>query len=71
MEKTEWFPGNVKPAHKGVYETKVYEGKETYQYWDGEYWNHYKPNPYSAYAEMYGPSSIQGAMWRGLTEPVE
>lgn len=39
---TNWFPGNVKPFHEGVYKRlwKSYDGKLkiVYTAWDGNFW---------------------------------
>ena len=39
MKLTQWFPGDVKPVHVGVYERRL-KGTTTvfYSRWDGEKW---------------------------------
>lgn len=40
---TQWFPGDVKPVRKGVYEVKPFvadygEPVRSFAYWDGKKW---------------------------------
>ena len=35
---TPWFPGNIKPAYPGVYETRETDNDKFYNYFDGENW---------------------------------
>lgn len=62
---TQWFPGHVKPVHKGVYMTQ-FSDKCPYSKWDGSRW-------------MDSESTIEKAdkailigyankSWRGLAE---
>ena len=64
LEKTEWFPGDVKPVHVGWYERRcdTHDGAHwSYMaWWDGELFNTGSKN-----ALIY-PNDRE---WRGLTEP--
>jgi hypothetical protein len=36
---TDWFPGDVKPAYPGVYQTQEPDNYKYYNYFDGENWH--------------------------------
>ncbi|KVD68031.1 hypothetical protein WI86_19540 [Burkholderia ubonensis] len=56
MEKTPWYPGDIKPVRKGWYE-RDYEAGDVYlDLWDGACWR--KPNGDRMHA--------QDRQWRGL-----
>lgn len=69
MKVTQWFDGNVNPAHVGFYQ-RDYGGEYgndtlTFQpdYWNGSYWR------YGASDGKVAMRSIDQAMkWRGLAE---
>jgi hypothetical protein len=70
--RTDWFPGNVFPIRKGVYQRNYGKYEICLSYWDGIEWGFgiYK-RPYEAkWAERrrYPPSSKQNLPWRGMTE---
>jgi hypothetical protein len=55
---TPWFPGDVKPAHHGLYE-REYSPSEIYlQLWTGNAW-HFASFPATS-------CMVQDAPWRGL-----
>jgi hypothetical protein len=67
---TDWFPGCVRPAHVGVYETLSRSGNSVrYQHWDGHFWGFFKPSPYEAQARAHMRSQDQYPQWRGLAKP--
>ena len=62
---TPWFPGDVKPAHIGVYERPI--GSVTrYSYWDGKTWRCSGRTP--ELALQYSPvmSVFSKSRWGGL-----
>jgi hypothetical protein len=72
MKLTDWFPGDVKPVRKGVYQKLCGHGVELgYQYWNGKYWCYWTPNKNEA--KTYEGPSWEGefGQWRGLTENPE
>jgi hypothetical protein len=71
MKKTEWYPENIKPARKGLYETRI-EGSwdSTWSVWSGNHWA--KASEDANWAVVYGihgESHWQDRQWRGLTKP--
>lgn len=64
MTKTKWYPGNIKPVHRGIYEIRGYWCDVRVLKWSGARWRW-----------LSGGVSSFGAMksdqWRGLTEPRE
>ena len=67
MEKTEWFPAEIKPVREGVYERNC--GKAKFAYWDGCNWflssDHVERAVYYRDIEQYGSRYLD---WRGLAE---
>jgi hypothetical protein len=64
---TPWFPGHVKPVHKGIYQRTTRWGEQYYSKWDGEFWCAYATN--FALAEKFTQASMfQDWEWRGLAE---
>lgn len=68
---TPWFPGDVKPVRKGVYQQISGIGREVgYQYWDGYFWfawDEEKAGALREYKHGYR-ACTQNDKWRGLTE---
>lgn len=66
---TPWFPGNVKPVRKGVYQRRAgFLG--SYSYWNGRFWCLGDNTPLAAkdsVAISYA-SEAQSALWRGLAQ---
>jgi len=70
-DRTEWFPGGVKPIRKGVYERMYRVGKtQIYRFnnWNGIFWGMSSFNPHDAakFGDEEAPN--QSLFWRGLTE---
>lgn len=70
-EKTEWFPGSVKPVRSGVYERQYKYGKShiyRFNNWNGQFWGMSSFNPHDAakFGEEAAPN--QSLFWRGLKE---
>lgn len=67
---TPWFPPNVKPVRKGVYETDLSLDTPNYQYWNGKYWCYCCSTPERAAHEANSQyrSSHQRLPWRGLNK---
>ena len=62
MNKTDWFEGDTKPVHIGLYEVQSFTGDTSYfMNWteDGWFWLPYKR------------AVNQSRIWRGLTEPAQ
>jgi len=68
MKKTEWYPANIKPIHKGVYETRASEdeGGDCFNYWNGACWLTTICIPSQPFT--HDASCIQDIEWRGLAE---
>lgn len=63
---TPWFPSDVKPVRKGVYQQICGLGKDIgYQYWDGKNWRGWNWSAISAKNETYIVGPMSDA-WRGL-----
>ena len=73
---TDWFPGSVKPARKGVYEFQnLISGRALFARFDGKNWRYQRGTVESAARAVElsprpTPASRQGTgyLWRGLTE---
>jgi hypothetical protein len=63
---TDWFPSEIKPVHRGVYE--VFD-EGSYAYWSGKLWGWTMLSVASAAAckPLFGAAS-QHKPWRGLTK---
>lgn len=73
LKLTPWFPGHVKPARAGVYETDSRgHSQRCYQYWSGSVWGFSEKSPFMAAQFQIGDASIfQNDKWRGLAcEPI-
>ncbi len=74
MEKTDWFPGGVKPVRSGVYERMASVGKAIvirYAHYDtvtGE-WGLSGSTPDDAMALRWDTSPAQMRFWRGVKGP--
>lgn len=63
--RTAWFPANVKPVHKGVYERRHFAD---FAYWNGNEWGVGCPSPTIAMRPEWrtNSSNFQSCQWRGL-----
>jgi len=71
MKKTDWFPADVGPVHKGWYERDwngICTGNEVFDYWDGVDW-FYGDGSLPLRAVEY--SAPNNKKWRGLAEKPE
>jgi len=67
MKLTEWYPGDVKPARPGVYETRIKgDIRQWFQHWNGEYFGYSSPSTFGAYASRSSKSIFDFCEWRGL-----
>ena len=70
MKLTPWYPGHIKPARPGVYETDPRTDPErNYQHWDGKVWGFAMHSTAGAASCAGIKSSCQNDKWRGLAEP--
>lgn len=67
LKLTDWFPGDVKPVRVGVYQTNSHR----FQYWNGQWWGFFMPNPEAALKFRSSKSASQARRWRGLASPPE
>lgn len=68
---TPWFPGNVKPARKGVYQRDWLDGGPLwFSYWNGKTWNSGDDTTEGAACPVnkYWKSNHQKLPWRGLAQ---
>lgn len=68
---TPWFPGNVKPVRKGVYERDWLDGgPQWFSYWDGKNWCFGDETAEGAKyaANMLHTSAHTNFPWRGLAQ---
>ena len=63
---TEWYPADVKPVRKGVYEVQAKIAPIWYRRRDGHDWFNGKNNPIKA-ANSYNTTNVRDP-WRGLKE---
>ena len=63
MEKTAWFPADVKPARVGIYE-RLFADSVQFSRWNGTFW-FYKNNTIES-ADMEVCLSWNLLPWRGL-----
>lgn len=76
MELTEWFPPDIKPIYRGVYEVKAispWSKFSVYSWWTGCAWLEVQSTPYQAQKTYnYVPlTNFQHRQWRGLARPIE
>lgn len=66
---TPWFPGDVKPTRKGVYEVSE-DNNRWYSYWNGKTWGWISMWPDIAYDRRnnFKFSPKQMGDWRGLAQ---
>ena len=66
MKLTDWFPPDIKPCRKGVYETWFrWSAKNSgYSYWNGTSWSNQFRDKDSCYWDIEG---VQSKNWRGIT----
>jgi hypothetical protein len=61
---TDWYPPETRPVRVGTYESEIYDGGFTYDWfviWDGRHWR-----------DKFGMMLVdQNIKWRGLTECME
>jgi hypothetical protein len=71
MKLTEWFPGDVKPVRRGVYERDFGDGTHLtfsgFSRWTGSRWAWRGATPDEAASEK-AMSINYGLRWRGLAE---
>ena len=58
MTVTQWFSGDEKPVHIGLYE-RQYDSGNYIEYWDGLEWR---------YPVSQWPAFIQDVPWRGIAK---
>jgi hypothetical protein len=70
---TPWYPGDVKPHRKGVYERQCPEPDDRYSYWNGEFWAPSDSTIDGAMDPFWidSLSDWQTVPWRGLTREAE
>jgi hypothetical protein len=66
LAHTQWFPADVAPARKGIYERDLPQGRR-FAHWDGEKWCGWSTTVEGAASNADMISSNQSAPWRGLT----
>ncbi len=67
MKLTQWFPGDVKPVHVGVYERRLkFRAGVYYSQWDGEKWLRLHWTVEGAAALAGALSVYQSLPWRGV-----
>lgn len=71
---TQWYPGDVEPVRKGVYQRNLFYQREcqyliTYSYWNGEFWGSYShQSPRAAFGFRRVRSGYQNLGWRGVAK---
>jgi hypothetical protein len=69
QKMTPWFPPEVKPARKGVYERLgVYINCPGYSLWDGQRWRFTMDTPDGAMGYARYETTFPDQPWRGLAE---
>ena len=67
MKKTRWYPKEVNPVRKGVYEIKNRNDIPWYRHWDGRVW--YVGSRWPVVARWHQTTvTYCRDPWRGLTE---
>ena len=67
MKVTDWFPGDVKPVRRGVYERDYRNGGIAFAMWNGRRWMYKGDTPTEAFNETM-QSRNSNLKWRGLAE---
>lgn len=67
-ERTNWYPGTVKPKRIGLYERniKFWHTKIRWSFWNGRFWGGWAGSKAFAVANQNYRSTTQEAPWRGL-----
>lgn len=68
---TSWFPPDVKPRRKGIYQTNTYPDSKlvpVFQYWNGREWGFFSIIFERAYERRFTRSVRQASQWRGLNK---
>lgn len=71
MKLTRWFPGNIKPVHTGVYQTRIsVAGGVLWAMWGGKHWGPFECSQREVEVLDVAPSSAwkQEKIWRGLVK---
>ena len=70
MKLTEWYPADIKPVRKGVYNVLDYDNENSswYSYWDGVKFNYYSYKVDRAFKYRFdvgcGSKTVK---WRGIS----
>jgi len=69
-QMTNWFPGKIKPIHKGVYQVreKGFPMEVRFSFWNGNFWGFYEDSLSDAKRSKSNPFADQSKQWRGFTE---
>lgn len=65
-ERTAWFPPEVKPVHRGVYERSIRTIGVRWAYWNGRYWGGFATIIKHAVDNRFSETGHPIAPWRGL-----
>lgn len=72
-QRTPWFPPDVNPVRKGVYErdhttSRFFAGRAPirFSYWTGKHWGGWSVHHAAAIRNKSRPSWEQNIPWRGL-----
>ena len=71
MKLTPWYPPEVKPVRKGVYEVReeVFGKWTVFAYWNGKRFGYRETESIRAYDKRDHPTGLSAtAPWRGLAE---
>jgi len=75
IQKTPWFPSNIKPVRVGVYETKWYcvdSWERGFSYWNGDQWTNGVDSPDRAdFYKNWVRGAYQEKKWRGFTKELK
>ena len=73
MKLTRWYPPNINPVHKGVYEIKsTDEELRWFRYWDGRHWHvgDWLPTGATLGSNLKSTITYPHDPWRGLVKKV-
>jgi hypothetical protein len=65
-ERTAWYPSEVKPARRGVYERHFGTIGVRFAYWNGKFWGGFANVHRHAVRNRHTPTAHEVALWRGL-----